>query len=671
MLLLCVAFTGGLVPVFASSEQNMASDALAQQSRWDISPEIHDTYTYRICESAKTCYDAAFTVIHSTKHTVTMSVSISEILGVYLTGTDGPYRLYVPTGYESQDSPTIHYADYTGEPIQFEITFDPQAHKIISHTAPYSHTYFHSIKNTLFLLGEGIRIGDGTLLEHPPILAVGERWSRDNDVNVYVIDTEGHYFFEGLQYAGLLYMVQYSDRTVLADFIISPDTPLPIAAEVTADYTEISEEKYIDTRFWYRLIDSSIIPNQSKMVSDVTPDTILPEPLCLYNNIPVSCHDPGTPEIVLPDPPMVPHTPEVTTNKTVDFTVLPPEIITKILNSTESELEELFELFLKYIGQKPSFEITLNTDSDTYTHGDEIIFSGTSSSVVSDTAQIMIYDVHNATIASVPVTGIDGTYSTSIDTNGWDVHGVFGATISHDTLKSQVFFEIKPDDRRVTVDGRLTDGIDTGDGYVVIHLKAGSATEILVTFSRTVLDSVSDGKTAPFEILVDSQSVPYDDFSTSAHRIIAIPNIPTFAHIVEMFPLGVEKQACTGKAACISGVLAEVIDGDTIRLQDGSRIRFTLSSAPELTQSSGIQAKQEIASVCPADSEVTIDEDDGQKYDSFGRTIGIVYCNGINLNSHLLESGYGTISKEFCKTSEFGLHDWAIQHGCPGLSDVP
>ena len=523
-----MAFT---TPVFASSEEDRAVDVLAQQSRWDTSPEIHDTYTYRICESAKTCYDATFTVLYSTKHTVTMYVSISEILGVYLTGTDGPYRLYTPTGYESQDSPTIHYADYTGEPIQFEITFDPQTHKIISHTAPYSHTYFHSIKNTLFILGDGIRIGSGTLLEHPPILAVGERWSRDTDVNVYVIDTERHYFFEGLQYTGLLYQVQYSDRTILADFVISPDIPLPIAAEVTADYTEISEEKYIDTRFWYRLIDSSIIPNTQKTILDHTP-----EPLCLYNNITVSCHDPDRPPIVLPDPPMVPITPEVTTNKTVDFTVLSPEIITKILNGSESELEELFELFLEYIGQpkQPSFEITINTDSDTYTHGDEIIFSGTSSSVVSDTAQIMIYDAHNATIASVPVTGIDGTYSTRIDTNGWNAHGVFRATISHDTLYSQVFFEIKPDDRRVTVDGRLTDGIDTGDGYVVIHLKAGSATEILVTFSRTVLDSVSDGKTAPFEILVDSQSVPYDDFSTSAHRIIAIPNIPTSPHIIEL-----------------------------------------------------------------------------------------------------------------------------------------
>lgn len=120
---------------------------------------------------------------------------------------------------------------------------------------------------------------------------------------------------------------------------------------------------------------------------------------------------------------------------------------------------------------------------------------------------------------------------------------------------------------------------------------------------------------------------------------------------------------CTGDARCITGLVTDVIDGDTIKV-DGQSIRFTLSSAPELSEPEGVIAKDFINDMCPIDSLVTVDEDDGQTKASYGRILGVIYCNGENLNEQLLESGYGSLSTEFCSISEFASSTWAKKYGC-------
>jgi len=120
---------------------------------------------------------------------------------------------------------------------------------------------------------------------------------------------------------------------------------------------------------------------------------------------------------------------------------------------------------------------------------------------------------------------------------------------------------------------------------------------------------------------------------------------------------------CTGDARCITGLVTDVIDGDTIKV-DGQSIRFTLSSAPELNESDGESAKDFINEICPVGSTVTVDEDDGQKEGSYDRILGVIYCNGENLNEQLLESGYGKMSTEFCPVSEFSNDSWAKKYGC-------
>jgi micrococcal nuclease len=122
-------------------------------------------------------------------------------------------------------------------------------------------------------------------------------------------------------------------------------------------------------------------------------------------------------------------------------------------------------------------------------------------------------------------------------------------------------------------------------------------------------------------------------------------------------------QKCSGTARCITGTVTKIVDGDTIHV-DGVSVRFALSSAPELKGFGGIDSRGFIDTICPVGSDVIVDEDDSQTEGSFGRIIGVVYCNGVNLNSELLDAGLGYLADQFCDSSEFANDSWAIKHGC-------
>jgi len=120
---------------------------------------------------------------------------------------------------------------------------------------------------------------------------------------------------------------------------------------------------------------------------------------------------------------------------------------------------------------------------------------------------------------------------------------------------------------------------------------------------------------------------------------------------------------CSGTAACIPGYVTANIDGDTIKVY-GKSVRFALIDAPESGEAGFSEASDFIANACPVGSFVVIDEDDGQTGGSFGRIIGVVHCNGMNLNEVILDSGLATLATAFCSASEFETHAWAQRHGC-------
>jgi len=124
---------------------------------------------------------------------------------------------------------------------------------------------------------------------------------------------------------------------------------------------------------------------------------------------------------------------------------------------------------------------------------------------------------------------------------------------------------------------------------------------------------------------------------------------------------------CSGNAKCISGTVTKVVDGDTIHV-DGQSIRFALASTPELSEFGGIEAKNFVEQLCPIGSAAIVDEDDGQTQGSYGRIIGVIYCNAVNLNEAVLDAGHAWLSSGFCSQSEFSGEAWAQKYGCSSSS---
>jgi len=138
---------------------------------------------------------------------------------------------------------------------------------------------------------------------------------------------------------------------------------------------------------------------------------------------------------------------------------------------------------------------------------------------------------------------------------------------------------------------------------------------------------------------------------------------PSINPIPEKESTNITSQECSGTARCITGTVTKIVDGDTIHV-DGQLVRFAMASAPELEGFGGTESRDFIMTICPVGSDVIVDEDDSQTEGSFGRIIGVVYCNGMNLNSELLDANLGYLADQFCDSSEFANDYWAIKHGC-------
>ena len=118
---------------------------------------------------------------------------------------------------------------------------------------------------------------------------------------------------------------------------------------------------------------------------------------------------------------------------------------------------------------------------------------------------------------------------------------------------------------------------------------------------------------------------------------------------------------------CTTGVIAQVVDGDTVKFLSDSgeeiRIRLALVNAPERTEPGGDESKAFAISQCSAGSESVFILDRGQK-PSFDREIGLVFCSETSLNELLLENDHAELDPRFCGRSEFGGLDWALKYGC-------
>lgn len=104
------------------------------------------------------------------------------------------------------------------------------------------------------------------------------------------------------------------------------------------------------------------------------------------------------------------------------------------------------------------------------------------------------------------------------------------------------------------------------------------------------------------------------------------------------------------------GVCTKVVDGDTIYLDNGEKIRFVGVNTPERGVEGYITSKNFVQKLC-LNKEVGIDVDDAKHNDRYGRTLGVVIVNGKNVNEMLLKEGLAEIM--YMPPSEFYPYDWA------------
>ena len=105
------------------------------------------------------------------------------------------------------------------------------------------------------------------------------------------------------------------------------------------------------------------------------------------------------------------------------------------------------------------------------------------------------------------------------------------------------------------------------------------------------------------------------------------------------------------------GIVTKVVDGDTLDI-NGIRIRLALVDTPEIGQPGYDTAKHFVESMCLG-KKGELDVDSGQRRgDMYGREVGVVYCDGINVNDKLMANKLARILVEFCDITEFSNENW-------------
>jgi len=106
------------------------------------------------------------------------------------------------------------------------------------------------------------------------------------------------------------------------------------------------------------------------------------------------------------------------------------------------------------------------------------------------------------------------------------------------------------------------------------------------------------------------------------------------------------------------GTVTYIVDGDTLDIND-NRIRLSLVNTPERGQEGYMEAKKLVQKLC-LNKKGEVDIDDGQRRgDRYGREVGIIYCDGINVNKALIENNLAIIYSRYCEISEFSNEEWA------------
>lgn len=103
-------------------------------------------------------------------------------------------------------------------------------------------------------------------------------------------------------------------------------------------------------------------------------------------------------------------------------------------------------------------------------------------------------------------------------------------------------------------------------------------------------------------------------------------------------------------------VCTKVVDGDTIYLDNGEKVRFVGVNTPERGVEGYITSKLFVQKLC-LNREVGLDIDDSKHTDKYGRILAVVIVDGKNVNEMLLKEGLAEIM--YMPPSEFYPYNWA------------
>ncbi|PIZ86915.1 hypothetical protein COX93_02840 [Candidatus Nomurabacteria bacterium CG_4_10_14_0_2_um_filter_30_12] len=88
--------------------------------------------------------------------------------------------------------------------------------------------------------------------------------------------------------------------------------------------------------------------------------------------------------------------------------------------------------------------------------------------------------------------------------------------------------------------------------------------------------------------------------------------------------------------------VAEVSDGDTLKLSNGKTFRLYGINAPEVKEPYFEEAKAFTQNLVLG-KEISFEQEAKYKVDKFGRTLGYVFIGGVNLNIELVKNGLARV----------------------------
>ncbi len=138
--------------------------------------------------------------------------------------------------------------------------------------------------------------------------------------------------------------------------------------------------------------------------------------------------------------------------------------------------------------------------------------------------------------------------------------------------------------------------------------------------------------------------------------------------IISLFFVYSSKKHTAGTVPTTQGNVKEVIDGDTLVLTNGEKIRLIGINAPESDQPYGIEATRALTHLTEGKT-LTFKNDKNEK-DAYGRTLSYLYSGDVFVNEKMVQDGLALVETVPPNDTYEGLFmeaELAAQKNCQGL----